>query len=110
LVLPPAATRSATAARSGSRPRLAIRPRLRHEAGPAAKAALSAAETTRLSFHHKELAIDTDLNRADFEARIAPDLAQFAAAVDRFGPERLSTGGAFVSLAEGRALIGRDRP
>lgn len=107
----------------------------------AAKAALSTADATRLSFHHKELAIDTELNREEFETWIAPDLAQFAAAVDRvigqsevqridhvfltggtsfvpavrrlfdtrFGPERVSTGGEFVSVAEGLALIGRDR-
>jgi hypothetical chaperone protein len=107
----------------------------------AAKAALSSAETTRLSFRHKELEIDTEVTREQFDAWIAPDLAQFAAAIDRvldaaghpaidhvfltggtsfvpavralfdarFGPERVSTGGEFVSVAEGLALVGRDR-
>jgi len=107
----------------------------------AAKAALSSAESTRLTFRHKELDIDTTITRDQFEGWIAPDIAQFAAAVDRvmeqaavtgvdhvfltggtsfvpavrrlfdarFGAERVSTGGEFVSVAEGLALIGRDR-
>ncbi|MCC6717255.1 MAG: Hsp70 family protein [Acetobacteraceae bacterium] len=107
----------------------------------AAKAALSDSATTRLSFHHKELGLDIAITRADFEAWIAADLAQFAAAIDqvmrqsgvtavdhvfltggtsfvpavrrlfddRFGAARVSTGGEFVSVAEGLALIGRDR-
>jgi hypothetical chaperone protein len=107
----------------------------------AAKAALSSAEATQLSFRHKDLEIDTEITREQFEAWIAPDLAQFAAAIDRvlevaggpaidhvfltggtsfvpavrrlfdarFGAERVSTGGEFVSVAEGLALIGRDR-
>ena len=107
----------------------------------AAKAALSGAEATRLCFQHKELSIDTEITREQFEGWIAADLAQFAAAVDRvigeagapavdhvfltggtsfvpavrrlfddrFGRERVSTGGEFVSVAEGLALIARDR-
>ena len=107
----------------------------------AAKAALSGAEATRLCFRHKELSIDTEITREQFEGWIAADLAQFAAAVDRvleqagapavdhvfltggtsfvpavrrlfddrFGAERVSTGGEFVSVAEGLALVGRDR-
>ena len=107
----------------------------------AAKAALSTADSTRLSFQHKELDLDVTITREQFEAWIAPDLAQFAAAVDRviqqagvteidhvfltggtsfvpavrrlfdtrFGADRVSTGGEFVSVAEGLALIGRDR-
>lgn len=107
----------------------------------AAKAALSAADATRLCFRHKELDIDTEVTRAQFESWIAPDIARFAAAVDlvlaqsgapaidhvfltggtsfvpavrrlfddRFGRERVSTGGEFVSVAEGLALVGRDR-
>jgi hypothetical chaperone protein len=107
----------------------------------AAKAALSGAEATRLCFRHKELSIDTEITREQFEGWIAADLAQFAAAVDRvleqagapavdhvfltggtsfvpavrrlfderFGAERVSTGGEFVSVAEGLALIARDR-
>lgn len=108
----------------------------------AAKAALSTAPATRLAFNHKDLAIDTEISRADFETWIAADVAQFADAVDRvlqqaavsqvdhvfltggtsfvpavrrlfderFGSERVTTGGEFVSVAEGLALIGRDRP
>jgi hypothetical chaperone protein len=107
----------------------------------AAKAALSGAEAVRLSFHHKELAIDTEITREQFEGWIAADIAQFAAAIDRvleqagrpdvdhvfltggtsfvpavrrlfderFGAGRVTTGGEFVSVAEGLALIARDR-
>ena len=107
----------------------------------AAKAALSSAESTRLSFHHKELEIDTEITREQFEGWIEADIAQFAGAIDRvlaeagspavdhvfltggtsfvpavrrlfdgrFGAERVSTGGEFVSVAEGLALIARDR-
>jgi hypothetical chaperone protein len=107
----------------------------------AAKAALSSAEATRLSFRHKELEIDTEITREQFEGWIAADIAQFGGAIDRvlaeaggpavdhvfltggtsfvpavrrlfdarFGAERVSTGGEFVSVAEGLALIARDR-
>jgi hypothetical chaperone protein len=107
----------------------------------AAKAALSGAEAVRLSFHHQELAIDTEITREQFEGWIAADIAQFAAAIDRvleqagrpdvdhvfltggtsfvpavrrlfderFGAGRVTTGGEFVSVAEGLALIARDR-
>lgn len=107
----------------------------------AAKAALSSAEETRLSFQHKELDINVTITREQFEGWIGPDVAQFGAAVDRvieqagapvidhvfltggtsfvpavrrlfdlrFGAEKVSTGGEFVSVAEGLALIGRDR-
>jgi len=107
----------------------------------AAKAALSTAEETRLSFHHQDLALDIAITREQFEGWIAADIAQFATAVDRvldeagrphvdhvfltggtsfvpavrrlfderFGAHRVSTGGEFVSVAEGLALIGRDR-
>ncbi len=105
------------------------------------KAALSTADSARLVFNHKDLAIDALVTREAFEAWIAPDVAQFAAAVDRvmhqagiasvdhvfltggtsfvpavrrlfdarFGAEKVTTGGEFVSVAEGLALIGRDR-
>ena len=107
----------------------------------AAKAALSSAEATKLSFQHKELDINVTITREQFEGWIAPDIARFGTAVEqvlqqagtpdidhvfltggtsfvpavrrlfdqRFGPERVSTGGEFVSVAEGLALIGRDR-
>jgi len=107
----------------------------------AVKAALSSAASANLVFNHKDLAIDTEVTREAFEAWIAPDVAQFSAAVDRviaqagvaavdhvfltggtsfvpavrrlfddrFGAARVTTGGEFVSVAEGLALIGRDR-
>ncbi len=109
----------------------------------AAKAALSRAEATVLSFHHRNIAIDATITRADFEGWIAADLALMAATVDqalaqaglprkaidhvfltggtsfvpavralfetRFGVEKVSAGGEFVSVAEGLALIGHDR-
>ncbi len=109
----------------------------------AAKAALSRSETATLSFHHKSIAIEEVLQRADFERWIAPDLALMQGAVDRalamaalgpaaidhvfltggtsfvpavrrlfeaqFGTEKVTAGGEFVSVAEGLALIGRDR-
>lgn len=107
----------------------------------AAKAALSTADETRLSFHHRDLSLEISITREQFEAWIAADIAQFATAVDRvlaeagapkvdhvfltggtsfvpavrrlfddrFGADRVSTGGEFVSVAEGLALIGRDR-
>jgi len=107
----------------------------------AVKAALSGAARARLAFRHRELEIDTEVTREQFESWIAPDIARFAAAVDRvladsgaptidhvfltggtsfvpavrrlfdarFGAERVSTGGEFVSVAEGLALVGRDR-
>ena len=107
----------------------------------AAKAALSGADSVQLSFHHKELAIDTEITREQFEGWIAADIAQFAGAIDRvleqagrpavdhvfltggtsfvpavrrlfderFGVGRVTTGGEFVSVAEGLALIARDR-
>ena len=109
----------------------------------AAKAALSRSESTLLSFHHKNIAIERVISRAEFEGWIAPDLARLASTVDqalaqaglaadaidhvfltggtsfvpavrllfehRFGAERVASGGEFVSVAEGLALIGRDR-
>ena len=114
-----------------------------YQAVSAAKAALSRSETAKLSFQHKDIAIDETLNRSAFETWIAPDLAQMARAVQRgidmagimpgeidhvfltggtsfvpavrrlfetrFGPEKVTAGGEFVSVAEGLALIGRDR-
>ena len=108
-----------------------------------AKAALSAAERATLRFEHDGLAIEQVIERADFEAWIAADLARIdhaigealaeagvaTAEVDRvfltggtafvpavrrlferrFGADRLSGGGEFVSVAEGLALIGADR-
>jgi len=114
-----------------------------YQAVSAAKAALSRSETAKLSFHHKDIAIDETLNRSAFETWIAPDLAQMDQAVQRgidmagimpgeidhvfltggtsfvpavrrlfetrFGREKVTAGGEFVSVAEGLALIGRDR-
>jgi hypothetical chaperone protein len=107
------------------------------------KAALSHADTARMTFHHADFAIDATIARADFESWIAPDVARIAATaeaalaqaclrdsdidrvfltggtslvpavrrvfLDRFGADRVSGGGEFVSVAEGLALIGRDR-
>ncbi len=114
-----------------------------YQAVSAAKAALSGAERTTLAFRHGDFVVDQVIERRDFEAWIAPDLAAMAeavhramaeaalapAAVDRvfltggtsfvpavqalfttrFGRDRVSSGGEFVSVAEGLALIGRDR-
>ncbi len=109
----------------------------------AAKAALSRAEETVLSFHHKDIAIDAVITRQDFEGWISAELQLLAGVIDRalamggmqasdidhvfltggtsfvpavqrlftqrFGAEKVSSGGEFVSVAEGLALIGRDR-
>ena len=118
-----------------------------YQAVTATKAALSRADSAPLRFHHPGLAIEAVVQRAEFEAWIAPELARIAAAVeaaltqaglaaeaidrvfltggssfvpavrrlfeDRFRPRngtaRVSGGGEFVSVAEGLALIGRDR-
>lgn len=108
-----------------------------------AKAALSRADSTVLSFHHRDIHIEETITRADFESWIAPDIAQFSSTIDtaldqgglvagdidhvfltggtsfvpavrqmfeaRFGADKVSSGGEFVSVAEGLALIGRDR-
>jgi len=47
------------------------------------KAALSGQEQATLRFHHRDIAIDEVVTRAEFERWIAPDLAQIEAAVDR---------------------------
>ncbi len=105
------------------------------------KAALSRAESAVLRFRHADFAIEQTIDRRDFEAWIAPDIARIGATVDvalaqagtpavdrvfltggtslvpavrglfteRFGAERVTGGGEFVSVAEGLALIGRDR-
>ena len=114
-----------------------------YQAVAAAKAALSGAERTTLAFRHADFVVDQVIERRDFDAWIAPDLAAMAGAIDdalaqaaldagavdrvfltggtsfvpavqalfteRFGAGRVSTGGEFVSVAEGLALIGRDR-
>ena len=118
-----------------------------YQAVTATKAALSHAERAPLAFHHEGLAIDAVVERSEFEAWIAPELARIEAAVtaaldgaglgpeaidrvfltggtsfvpavrrlfeQRFGSSagvsRISGGGEFVSVAEGLALIGRDR-
>ena len=109
----------------------------------AVKAELSRADQATLQFNHAGVAIEAVIERREFEAWIAPDLAQLTAAVDRalqqagigpdavdrvfltggtafvpavrrlfeqrFGAERVSGGGEFVSVAEGLVQIGRDR-
>jgi hypothetical chaperone protein len=109
----------------------------------AVKAALSNADSARLTFTHEGFAIDQLVTRAAFEAWIAPDLARIDGTVDailaqaglgpaqidrvfltggtsfvpsvkalftsRFGDDKISAGGEFVSVAEGLALIARDR-
>ena len=104
------------------------------------KAELSHADRATLRFDYAGITIEAAIEREEFEAWIAPDLAQLSMAVDRallqggdavdrvfltggtafvpavrrlferrFGTERVSGGGEFVSVAEGLALIGRDR-
>mgnify|MGYP003365727133 FL=1 len=114
-----------------------------YQAVSAAKMALSRAESTVLRFAHAGLDVAEEIQRADFEAWIAPDLARMGAAIDaavadaelapdaidrvfltggtsfvpavrrlfeaRFGAERVTAGGEFVSVAEGLALIGATR-
>lgn len=114
-----------------------------YQAVSGVKAALSREEAAVLRFHHRSIAIEEQVTRAQFEGWIAPDLSQLAAAVDRalaqcalpaaaidrvfltggsafvpavrrlfdqrFGAGCVSGGGEFVSVAEGLALIGRDR-
>ncbi|HEY8609738.1 MAG TPA: Hsp70 family protein [Roseomonas sp.] len=53
-----------------------------YRAVSSAKAALSGAESTVLSFRHEDFAIEAPIARGDFEAWIAPDLARMEAAVD----------------------------
>ena len=48
-----------------------------------AKEALSRADVARLRFHHAALEIDVPVERADFEAWIAPELASIEATLDR---------------------------
>lgn len=53
-----------------------------YRAVSATKAALSQAETARLDFTHGDFVVSTGIARRDFEAWIAPELAQIAAGVD----------------------------
>jgi hypothetical chaperone protein len=101
------------------------------------KAALSTVPKATLRFAEAGFSIEARITRADFEAWIAPDLARMEAAMEqavgnepvdrvfltggtslvpavraiferRFGADRVSAGGEFVSVAEGLALIGGD--
>ena len=54
-----------------------------YRAVSAAKAELSRADRTTLSFHHEGVAIEQSITRADFEGWIAPDLAKLSATTDR---------------------------
>jgi hypothetical chaperone protein len=47
------------------------------------KAALSRAPRATLEFHHQGFSVQANIERADFEAWIAPDLARLGAAVDQ---------------------------
>lgn len=47
-----------------------------------AKATLSSEPEAKLSFHHRELAIEQVITRTEFESWIAPDVARIAACVD----------------------------
>jgi hypothetical chaperone protein len=105
------------------------------------KARLTAEEHALLDFRHADFHLHAPIARADFEAWIAPELAQIGSAADRaladaavaadavdrvfltggtslvpavrrifdrrFGTGRVTAGGAFVSVAEGLALMGR---
>lgn len=54
-----------------------------YQAVSGVKAALSGAEAAVLRFRHGEFALEETVRRADFEAWIAPELAQFSGAVDQ---------------------------
>ncbi|CAM3967514.1 Chaperone protein DNAK [Roseomonas mucosa] len=54
-----------------------------YQAVSGAKAALSRAPSTTLRFEHEGFRLEEEVARADFERWIAPELAQFEAAVDR---------------------------
>ena len=105
------------------------------------KRALSAAETAHFHFTGAGLSIEAEVERAQFEAWIAPDIVRIEAAVDRalavagvdagaidrvfltggtsltprirrlfvdrFGAERIASGGELTSIAHGLALIGQ---
>jgi hypothetical chaperone protein len=105
------------------------------------KRALSAAEGARFHFTGAGLSIEAEVERARFEAWIAPDIERIEAAVDRalavasveageidrvfltggtsltprirrlfvdrFGEERIASGGELTSIAHGLALIGQ---
>ena len=107
------------------------------------KARLSGQDSATLRFAHRDLVIEREVTRPEFETWIADDLSRIAATVDqalrnadvtaqavdrvfltggtsfvpavralfeaRFGAEKVSGGGEFVSVAEGLALIARDR-
>jgi hypothetical chaperone protein len=53
-----------------------------YQAVSAVKAQLSHADTATLRFSHKSFRVESDINRTDFEAWIAPDVARMAATVD----------------------------
>ena len=105
------------------------------------KRALSAAEGARFHFTGAGLSIEAEVERAQFEAWIAPDIVRIEAAVDRalavagveagaidrvfltggtsltprirrlfvdrFGEDRIASGGELTSIAHGLALIGQ---
>jgi hypothetical chaperone protein len=112
-----------------------------YRAVSAAKMALSRHERAMFRFSHKDIVIEQEITRKDFESWIAPDVACFDNAVQnaltqanltesdidrvfltggtsfvpavralfdqRFGRDRVDTGGEFVSVAEGLALMSR---
>ena len=111
-----------------------------YQAISSAKARLTEEEHVTLDFRHADFALSAGIARTDFDAWIAPELAQIGQAVDaaladaaigsadvdrvfltggtslvpavrrlfeiRCGAERLVSGGAFVSVAEGLAHMG----
>lgn len=113
-----------------------------HRAVERVKLDLTRTEETQFTFDHAPIAISRRITRSDFEAWIAPDLAEIEECVDgllratgmatgkvdrvfmtggtslvpavrqifasRFGESRLSTGGEFVSVANGLAYRARE--
>jgi hypothetical chaperone protein len=114
-----------------------------YQAVSAVKAELSTQTAARLHFAQDDFVIERVIERREFEAWIAGDLARMTQAIEqtlaasglaasdidrvfltggtsfvpavrrlfdeRFGAARVSAGGEFVSVAEGLALVGRDR-
>ncbi|MFC4165799.1 Hsp70 family protein [Teichococcus aestuarii] len=78
-----------------------------YQAVSGVKAALSGAEVAVLRFRHGGFALEETVRRADFEAWIAPELAQFGGAVDQALAEAGLPAGAVdrVFLTGGSSLV-----
>ncbi|PWC30788.1 Hsp70 family protein [Teichococcus aestuarii] len=78
-----------------------------YQAVSGVKAALSGAEAAVLRFRHGGFALEETVRRADFEAWIAPELAQFGGAVDQALAEAGLPAGAVdrVFLTGGSSLV-----